>query len=78
MNIVLILGRGRRRKREVSAAIPPRADLDPDLKGTVCPRSLDPLYMSTYCINWVKTPLTFGMCIPFYYVYFLLIFKHIQ
>ena len=28
---------------------------------TVCPRSLDPIYLVTYCIKWVKTSWTYGM-----------------
>ena len=49
------LGSVRRRKSEVNAAIPLRADLGPDLKGlcipfiyTVYPRSSDPFYIASY------------------------------
>ena len=27
---------------------------------TVCPRSLDPIFIATYYIKWVKTPWTYS------------------
>ena len=29
--------------------------------NTICPRSLDPIYIVTYYIKWVKTPWTYSM-----------------
>ena len=61
------LGSVRRRKSEVNAAIPLRADLGPDLKGlcipfiyTVYPRSSDPFYIASYKEKWVTSALTYG------------------
>ena len=47
------------KSRELYIKCPQNKYQDLDQYVTVCPRSLDPLYIVTYYIKWVKTSWTY-------------------